>query len=230
MSTGQSNPSIEVLSVSKGFRSGTRDIVVLKDISLNVYSGETVSIRGESGSGKTTLLNCMAAIESVDTGAVHWEGQDISEYSRNRLPIVRASHLGFVFQAYYLIPELNALENVLLPVRMLGGVRYAMREKARALMVKLGLEERLDAMPEKLSGGERQRVAIARAMINDPNVILADEPTGNLDEVTAGRVMEELFNLVRERGTGLVLVTHHPGFAGMAERRMFLSKEGLANA
>ncbi len=202
----------------KSYRSGPRDIHVLQGVDIELKAGETVSIRGESGSGKSTLLNLLAGIETADAGSVHWNGKSLSDIPAAKRPAVRAGYLGFVFQSFYLIPELNTLDNVLLAARISGLPMKEGRARAESILEELGLSERLQSRPEQLSGGERQRTAIARALINRPEVILADEPTGNLDEHTAERVMDQLLRVVEMHKAALILVTHHPGFASRASR------------
>jgi ABC-type lipoprotein export system ATPase subunit len=206
----------------KNYRSGPRDIHVLQGVDLELRAGETISIRGESGSGKSTLLNLLAGIETPDAGSVTWNNTSLTEIPVAKRPAVRASYLGFVFQSFYLIPELNTLDNVLLAARINGLSMKEGRARAELLLGELGLAERLESRPEQLSGGERQRTAIARALINQPEVIFADEPTGNLDEHTAERVMDQLVRVVEMHKAALILVTHHPGFASRASRQMKL--------
>lgn len=206
----------------KSYRSGPRQIDVLQGISLDLREGETVSIRGESGSGKSTLLNLLAGIETADTGGVSWNGHPLAGLPESRRPKVRASFLGFVFQSFYLIPELNTFENVLIAARIAGLPMAEARSRATRLLEELGLQDRSASRPEQLSGGERQRTAIARALINRPQVLLADEPTGNLDEHTAVRVMDQLLDAVNRHQAALVLVTHHPDFAARTQRQFNL--------
>lgn len=222
MSTDATSAILACRDLGKSYHSGTREIQVLKGVDLSIRPGRTVSIRGESGSGKSTLLNLLAGIETPDTGEVFWEGRSLNGLAEGKRPVLRSLYLGFVFQAYYLIPELNTLENVVLAARIAGQPAREAREKALLLLSELGLEERLQSRPEQLSGGERQRTAIARALVNRPKVLLADEPTGNLDERTAGRVMESLLQAVQRHGAALVLVTHHPGFAAMTDEQLHL--------
>ena len=227
MSPDVQPPILQAAGLAKTYRSGPREIRVLEEVSLTVARGETVSIRGESGSGKTTLLNLLAGIETPDTGEIHWDGTPLLELPERKRPQRRAHYLGFVFQAYYLVPELDALGNVMLAARIAGHPLRAARAAATALLNELGMGERLSSRPDQLSGGERQRTAIARALINQPEVLLADEPTGNLDERTAERVMDQLFAVVEKHGTALVLVTHHPGFAGRTQHRYHLEEGRL---
>jgi len=210
----------------KSYRSGDRTIEVLRDAALSVCAGESVSIRGESGSGKTTLLNLLAGLDAPEAGALHWAGAAVDGMGANALAERRARFLGLVFQAYYLIPEIDALANVLLAGRMLGRAGPAERDRARALLARAGLADRSHHLPAQLSGGERQRVAIARALMNRPPVILADEPTGNLDEHTGDAVIEMLLGACAEQEAALVLVTHNPQHAAKCGRRLMLH-EGI---
>lgn len=224
-------PLLRAQGIHKHFTSGAVRIDVLRGVDLAVHPGDRISISGESGCGKSTLLNILAGIEFPDTGSLQWGERPVTASGRHSLPALRARWLGFVFQAYYLIPELDLLDNVLLAARIAGldPLRQA-RERAIDILRRLGLGERLHSLPGHLSGGERQRTAIARALINQPAIILADEPTGNLDERTSASVIEQLFELVADRRTALVLVTHNPAFARMAEQRLYLRDGRLAAA
>ncbi len=218
---------LTAVNISKRFASPTGEITVLRDVNLSVAAGETVSIRGESGSGKTTLLYCLAGLEQPDGGQLHWEGRPVDARNTTQLARMRAALIGFVFQSYYLVPEMNALENVLLAGRIAGRSGLEMEARARDLLARVGLEKRLLHVPGKLSGGEAQRVAVARALLNRPRLLLADEPTGNLDEETAEEVMGLLLRLGAEEGAALVLVTHHAGFAARTGRALRLAHGGL---
>ena len=209
-------------ALRKSYRSGDRLIEVLRGVDLAVAPGESVSIRGESGSGKTTLLNLLAGLDAAEGGTIHWAGDGITGLGNNALAGLRGRLLGMVFQNYYLIPELAALANVLMARRVLGRVGTAERARARALLVRVGLAERARHLPAHLSGGECQRVAIARALMNAPRVILADEPTGNLDEQTGDAVIAVLLGACAEQGAALVLVTHNPDHAARCDRRLRL--------
>lgn len=211
--THASPPVLVARELAKSYPSGQGTIDVLKGLSLSIPEADSLSIRGESGSGKSTLLNLLAGIESADSGEIFWQGESLNTIPARRRPDRRAHFLGYVFQAFYLIPELTALENVLIAGRIVGMSFREARSRAEALLAQVGLEKRLHSRPDQLSGGERQRTAIARALLNQPSVVLADEPTGNLDERTAGRVMEVLFEATREHSAALLLVTHHAGFA-----------------
>jgi predicted ABC-type transport system involved in lysophospholipase L1 biosynthesis ATPase subunit len=206
----------------RNYRSGGRVIEVLRGAAIAVAPGESVSIRGESGSGKTTLLNLLAGLDAPEAGGIRWAGAGVTGVSPGSLAGRRARFVGMVFQAYYLIPELDALANVLLARRMLGPVGPAEHGHARTLLERMGLADRARHLPAQLSGGECQRVAIARALMNEPRVILADEPTGNLDEHTGDSVVALLLGTCREQGAALVLVTHNPQHAAKCDRRLLL--------
>jgi predicted ABC-type transport system involved in lysophospholipase L1 biosynthesis ATPase subunit len=205
--------------LTKSFPSGDGRIDVLRGVDLDVSAGESVSIRGESGSGKSTMLNLLAGLDAPDTGTLSWAG---SPPSTER----RGAFLGIVFQSFYLIPELDAFQNVIMAARMLGTPRAAELTRAKNLLERVGLAERGHHLPSQLSGGERQRVAVARALMNSPQLLLADEPTGNLDEHTGDAVIELLLGLCTETRTALVLVTHNAEHAAKTQRAMFL-REGV---
>jgi putative ABC transport system ATP-binding protein len=188
----------------------------LDGLDLTVENGEFVSVVGPSGSGKSTLLHMLGALDRPDSGRVLLEGHDLAE--RKRLDRVRARSIGFVFQLHNLLPALTARENVEVPVRALGVSRGERRRRAAALLETVGLGDRLDHRPGELSGGERQRVAVARAVVNEPRLVLADEPTGDLDREAGLRIMELLAELRRQRGLTVVLVTHNPDLAAAAPR------------
>ena len=221
-----SDPVLTADGLRKSYRSGDRTIEVLRGAELAVRAGESVSIRGESGSGKTTLLNLLAGLDASEGGEIRWAGAGITGLGNNALAGRRARFLGMVFQAHYLIPEIDALANVLLARRILGAVGPA--ERARGLLSRVGLAERGHHLPSQLSGGERQRVAIARALMNEPRIVLADEPTGNLDERTGDAVIEVLLGAGAEQGAALVLVTHNPQHAAKCSRSLRLHEGVLA--
>lgn len=218
---------LQARGLSKVFASPAGPLPVLTDVSLEVFAGESVSIRGSSGSGKTTLLQQLGGLDQPDAGEVR-----ILASGAGLVP-PRSSlgrGVGFVFQNYQLMPELTALENVALAARIAGTPAAAATEAARALLTQVGLGARLEHLPAKLSGGECQRVAIARALVNRPSVILADEPTGNLDERTGVEIMDLLLGVVADRGAALILVTHSREFAERASRRLVLSGGVLSPA
>jgi len=225
-----STPILEARSLSKKFSLGGKVLEVIRDVSFSIEPASSLSIRGESGCGKTTLLNLLARIEQADSGELLWGGQWMRcDRPATRTEIAtRASFLGVVYQAYYLVPELDVLENVLLPARISGNLNQAVKERAQQLLDQMGVADKARQIPGKLSGGERQRVAIARALINQPKVLLADEPTGNLDERTGVDVMNLLLRTCSNEGASLVLVTHNPSFAQSTDRQLFLS-EGQMN-
>jgi ABC-type lipoprotein export system ATPase subunit len=208
-------PLVCVRSVSKVYRRHHATIGALHDVSLEVREREFVKLSGPSGSGKTTLLNLIAGLDRPDKGEVVVAGTDIASLPINSASKHRAEQVGIIFQAYNLISQLTALENVLLPMIAVG---RANRNRARELLDLVGLANRSDHNPSQLSGGEQQRVAIARALANDPALLLADEPTGNLDDQSAQNVMELLTSAVRERGRTLLLVTHERNMAQIADR------------
>jgi len=207
----------------KSFLSGDRRLEVLRGVDFAVGAGESVSVRGESGSGNSTLLNLLSGLDAPDAGRVLWDGTPIAGDAATR----RGTFLGIIFQAYYLVPELDALANVLLARRILGRPDAAARARAESLLGRVGLADRLRHLPSQLSGGERQRVALARAVMNSPRLIVADEPTGNLDEGTGDAVIELLLGLCADLGTALVLVTHNAAHAAKTQRQLFLHEGRL---
>ena len=213
---------LEAKQLGKSFPGPDGAISVLNGVSFKLRRGESVSIRGESGSGKSTLLNVLSGLETSDVGELLWNGQQVSGRSLSWLAARRTNYIGFVFQSYYLAPELNALENVLLGARIAGRINSTVIDRAEALLKRVGMGHRLRHGSSKLSGGERQRVAVARALINDPPLVLADEPTGNLDEATGVAVMDLLLELAGEEAKSLVLVTHNPEFAKRTQHQLTL--------
>ena len=213
--------------LAKSFTSGPAQITVLRDVSFEVREGKSVSIRGESGCGKTTLLNLLSRIEAPDSGRLYWQGRSVEKIRASSLAPERGRFMGMVFQAYYLVPELDAMNNVLLAARVAG--LKADKARAENLMERVGLKERMHASPLTLSGGERQRVAVARALMNHPKIMLADEPTGNLDEHSGTVVMDMLMAVCAEEGASLVLVTHNKAFAARADEQLILSDGTLGS-
>lgn len=214
---------LKIVDLKKSFSSPDgSSIEVLKGANLVLREGESASLRGESGAGKTTFLNVASCLDSPTSGEVYWNAKRVDGLSNSKQAKLRASYMGFVFQSYCLIPELNALENVVFSARIAGRNLRKARSRARDILAHVGLSERFFHMPQQLSGGERQRVAIARAILNNPSVILADEPTGNLDEDTGAEVMEMFLNLCEMEKTALLLVTHNPDFAKKTSRNLIL--------
>ena len=213
---------LEAKQLGKSFPGPDGAISVLNGVNFKLRRGESVSICGESGSGKSTLLNVLSGLENTDVGELLWNGQQVSGRSLSWLAARRTNYIGFVFQSYYLAPELNALENVLLGARIAGRINSTVIDRAEALLKRVGMGHRLRHGSSKLSGGERQRVAVARALINDPPLVLADEPTGNLDEATGVAVMDLLLELAGEEAKSLVLVTHNPEFAKRTQHQLTL--------
>jgi predicted ABC-type transport system involved in lysophospholipase L1 biosynthesis ATPase subunit len=203
--------------VHKSYRIGRRAVEVLHGVSLSVLRGETLSVMGASGSGKSTLLHILGGLDRPDTGDVLFEGTSLVSMKPPKRAAFRANRCGFIFQSYHLLPELDVLQNVMLP-SMAGANRKDAKERAGHLLDRVGLSGRMDHRPMELSGGEQQRVAIARALINDPAVVLADEPTGNLDVETGESVLRLLFALTRDRGHALVMVTHNDDIARTCDR------------
>ena len=220
MDTG---PIISATGVMKTYRS--RDVVVdaLNDVSFEVQPGEMVAVMGPSGSGKTTLLNCMSGLDSIDGGDVTIAGQLLRTMSDDELSDYRATSMGFVFQAYNLLPVLSAQENVELPLVLAGVTQRESRERAAEKLELVGMGDRTDHLPAELSGGQQQRVAIARALANDPAIVWADEPTGNLDSTNASEIMDLLVRLNNEQGQTFVLVTHSEDVGSMVHRIVRMS-------
>ncbi len=220
-----------MIIVAKGleqtYLSGDRPLTVLKDVDLEIEAGGVVAIVGPSGSGKTTLLGLLAGLDLPSAGSVTLDGQNLGALSEDERALLRAEKLGFVFQTFQLIPTLTALENVLVPIELQGSGPQrngaAAQERARDLLRRVGLAERVDHYPAQLSGGEQQRVGLARAFANRPRILMADEPTGNLDAETGRHVIDLMVRLNREEGTTLVLVTHDAELAAKAQRIVRLS-------
>jgi len=206
---------IELTGVTKTVQSGTRPLTILHPLDLSVPKGACLAIVGPSGSGKSTLLGLIAGLDAPTAGRIEVDGVDITALGEDDLARLRGARIGFVFQFFHLIPSLTAFENALVPLELAGAADPATR--ARALLVEVGLGDRLHHYPSQLSGGEQQRVAIARALANDPAILLADEPTGNLDTDTGQHIIELLLDVNRKRGTTLVLVTHDAELAREAD-------------
>jgi len=211
---------IELRDVSKTVTSGDHRLTILHPLTLTVPEGQRLAILGPSGSGKSTLLGLIAGLDSPSGGAVVIDGVEITALSEDRLAKLRGEKIGFVFQSFHLIPSLTALENILVPMEIAG--RRDAGARAKTLLAEVGLGERGHHYPSQLSGGEQQRVAIARALSNEPKIILADEPTGNLDSNTGHTVIDLLLTINRTRGTTVIVVTHDPDIASMADARISL--------
>ncbi len=209
----------------RSYTIGKTTLDVLKGVSLGVDTGETVAIMGESGSGKSTLLHVLGGLDNPKAGHVEFKGQSVYGMSAARRARFRAENVGFVFQSFHLLPELDIVENVALPAMALRSANAA-KERAAELLGEVGLAERVGHRPRELSGGEQQRVALARALMNEPDIVFADEPTGNLDSKTGDKVLHYLFQLVENRGHTLVLVTHSKEVASRCSRQLLL-KDGL---
>ncbi|MFT6240353.1 MAG: putative ABC transport system ATP-binding protein [Akkermansiaceae bacterium] len=218
------NPLISIKSVTKVFTKGKTTITPLENLSLEVARGEFLSLMGPSGSGKTTLLNLIAGIDSPTSGEILIDGNDISKLSRAQLTKWRAVHVGYIFQLYHLVPILSAYENVELPL-LLGNQNKAERKKTiLAALDLVGLGDRADHRPSELSGGQEQRVAIARAIVHDPDLLVADEPTGDLDRESADSILNLLNSLATDHGKTIVMVTHDPKASAAAHRALQLEK------
>jgi len=220
MPAESTTPRLELHQVTKRLRSGERELVVVDAVDLAVVPGEFLAILGPSGSGKSTLLGLAAGLDRPTAGEVRIDGRPIQDLSEGELARLRRGRVGFVFQSFQLLANLTALENVLLPLELAGAA--APLERARRMLAEVGLAEREHHYPAQLSGGEQQRVALARAFATGPDLLLADEPTGNLDGATGARVLELLARLRREHGTTMLLVTHDPEVAARADRRIHL--------
>jgi putative ABC transport system ATP-binding protein len=224
------NSIVEIEKVSKTYRRGGRAVPVLEDISLNIEKGEFLALMGPSGSGKSTLLNLIAGLDQADGGTIRVGGVDITELSEGDLAAWRALNVGFVFQFYNLIPVLTAFENVELPLLLTRLSRNERREHVTMALGIVNLQGRMDHYPAQLSGGEQQRVAIARAVVTDPTILVADEPTGDLDRVAAEEILDLLQRLNRESEKTIILVTHDPRAARRANVIRHLEKGTLNDA
>jgi lipoprotein-releasing system ATP-binding protein len=213
-----SKPLLCARALTKTYAMGKRSLEVLRGVDLDVARGEFLALRGASGAGKSTLLHLIGGLDLPNTGEIFFDGQNLVEFSERRLTEFRNRRVGFIFQAYHLLPELTALENVCLPARMARIASAKVETRGRELLARVGLQDRLEHKPSELSGGEQQRVAIARALINEPELVLADEPTGNLDSKTGGEIIELLKSLHVEKNTTLVIATHDAKVAANAER------------
>lgn len=216
-----SNSAVRAVGVSKQVSSGGQPLTILDGVDLDVASGESLAIVGSSGSGKTTLLSLLAGLDLPSAGEIALAGQSLGGLNEDARAALRAGRVGFVFQSFQLLGGFTALENVMLPAE-LAGLGDA-RDRARAALDRVGLAARLDHYPQQLSGGEQQRVALARAFCGEPQILFADEPTGNLDTTTGSRIIELMFELNRAQGTTLILVTHDATLAARCARRLTLA-------
>ena len=224
-SASTSNVLLTAEGIGKRYETAAGALDVLRDASITVRSGEIVAIVGESGTGKSTLLHILGALDRPTSGTVRYDGQDIFAKDDEALADFRNRSVGFVFQFHHLLPEFSALENVAMPALIRGQSLAKATPRAEALLDSLGLKDRSDHRPSQLSGGEQQRVAVARALMNEPHLVLADEPTGNLDTRTAELLHDEVVRLAREFGQTFVIVTHNPSLAARADRVLHL-REG----
>ncbi|MFL6542481.1 MAG: ABC transporter ATP-binding protein [Chthoniobacterales bacterium] len=223
-------PVVQLIAVRKTYQTGEMEVHAVRGVSLQIHRGEFVALMGSSGSGKSTLMNMLGCLDRPSDGQYLLDGHDVSQLDRDQLADIRNTKLGFVFQSFNLLPRTSARENVELP--LLYGTRHLtnqqLREKADAVLLSVGLQGREDHHPSQLSGGQQQRVAIARALINDPEVVLADEPTGNLDSRTSVEIMG-IFQQLNEHGITIIMVTHEPDIAAFARRNVVM-RDGLVRS
>ena len=219
--------ALEASGISKGYGQGEHRLAVLTELDLRVERGERIAILGPSGSGKSTLLHCLAGLDEPDAGVVTIAGEQLSHRPREIQAALRSHYLGFVYQAHHLLPEFSAIENVAMPLRIRGDAPAQAKAAAAAMLDEVGLGARLRHRPAELSGGERQRVAVARALVSTPAVVLADEPTGNLDQTNAARVFELLVELSEARGSAVLVVTHDPSLCVHTHRAVELREGSL---
>jgi putative ABC transport system ATP-binding protein len=216
--TNPKRPLVELRELGKSYQEGGREHVILSGAEASLGRGEFIALVGPSGSGKSTLLNLVSGIDVPDRGSVWVDGVSLTDMTERDRTLFRRQHLGFIFQFFNLLPTLTVEENLLLPLELKGRVDPAHEEKARSLLREVGLEGREDTFPDRLSGGEQQRVAVARALVHEPALVLADEPTGNLDSRTGERILSLLSGLARERQVTLLVATHSPEIAAAADR------------
>lgn len=222
-----SDTVIEVDNLVKTYVMGDIEVNALRGLSMKVNRGEVIAIMGPSGSGKSTLMNILGCLDRPTTGSYHLDKELVSDLSDDQLAAIRNKKVGFIFQSFNLLPRATATKNVELPLRY-SGMKTGRREKAQQSLIAVGLENRLEHRPFELSGGQQQRVAIARALVNDPAIIMADEPTGNLDSKVGQEIMDLLLNLNKTHGTTLVIVTHDPKVAAQCQRTVHI-RDGVVN-
>jgi lipoprotein-releasing system ATP-binding protein len=227
---GLQDPLVQVVDLYKWFDTIDNRLEILKGVDLTLSSGETLAVVGASGIGKSTLLHILGTLERPDSGKVLLEGQDIFAHGNDRLARIRNRQIGFVFQFHHLLPEFSALENAMMPVLIAGEDRRLAASAAERILVRVGLKDRLGHRVGELSGGEQQRVALARALVLNPPLLLADEPTGNLDRKNSEQVHDLLMELNREFGMTVVVVTHNPQLAGMLSRQVTIVEGRLVDA
>lgn len=225
-----SNPLIACRNIRKTYHDGAVDTEVLKGVSFDIASGELVSIIGSSGSGKSTLLHVLGALDEATEGSVEFQGQSLLDMGSNHQAKLRNQHLGFVYQFHHLLSDFTAVENVAMPLLIGGAKVSSAKQEAIELLERVGLQHRLDHRPSELSGGERQRVAIARALVNKPDLVLADEPTGNLDHSTALSIYDLMRTLNREYGTAFLVVTHDNELASKMDKQLHMQDGLLVDA
>ncbi len=229
MKHNENNTFIRLENLSKSYQEGGHERVVLDRANAAFAQGESVAILGKSGSGKSTLLNLISGIDRADSGAIWLNGQNLSALAERGRTLFRRHNVGFVFQFFNLIPTLTVWENVILPLELTGKKNGHVRRRAEPLLEAVGLLDRRQTFPDRLSGGEQQRVALARALVHDPLLVLADEPTGNLDAETGGQVLGLLDRLTRQAGKNLILVTHSVEAAGFVDRVLYLQDGKIVN-
>lgn len=218
-------PIVEAIDLHKTISIGSQQLNILQGIELAVYPGESLAILGKSGSGKSTLLSLLAGLDQPSSGQVRLSGQVLSQLNEDQRARLRSHYLGFVFQSFQLLPNLSALENVMLPLELKADPQA--KQQARLWLDRVGLKQRSQHLANQLSGGEQQRVALARAFVAQPKLLLADEPTGNLDKDTGNQIMQLLFQLNHEQGTTLLLITHDDALARLCQRRSYLAQGQL---
>lgn len=222
-------PVVDAQNLNLKLQSGGSPLHILRDVTFSLAPGEVASVVGPSGSGKTSLLMVLGGLERLTSGSISIDGEDISDLNEDELAVFRRRKFGILFQNFHLVPSMTALENVALTLEIADPARpyREIRAEAEAALEEVGLTERLTHLPNALSGGEQQRVGLARAMVSRPRVLLADEPTGNLDQETGARVIEQMFRLARDRGTAILLITHDPLLALRADRHLDMNQGRL---